>query len=38
MISFKKLQLVEEMITGCLLDYIYFKEHYKLIANNLSKQ
>ena len=24
-------------ITGCLLDYPYFKEHYKLIAINLSK-
>ena len=23
---------------GNLLDYEYFKEHYKLIANNLSKQ
>ena len=24
--------------TGCLLDYNYFKEHYKLIAIDLSKQ
>ena len=24
--------------TGCLLDYLYFKEHYKLIATDLSKQ
>ena len=24
--------------TGCLLDYIYFKENYKMIAINLSKQ
>ena len=24
--------------TGCLLDYPYFKEHYKLTAINLSKQ
>ena len=23
--------------TGCLLDYIYFKEHYKLIAMELNK-
>ena len=23
---------------GCLLDYPYFKEYYKLIAINLSKQ
>ena len=23
--------------TGCLLDYSYFKEHYKLIAIDLSK-
>ena len=38
MISFRKLQLVKEMTTGCLLDCIYFKEHYKLIAIDLSKQ
>ena len=25
-------------ITGCLLDYPYFKENYKLIAIDLSKQ
>ena len=24
--------------TGCLLDYVYFKDHYKLIAVDLSKQ
>ena len=24
--------------TGCLLDYQYFKDHYNLIANDLSKQ
>ena len=24
--------------TGCLLDYPYFREHYKLIAIDLSKQ
>ena len=24
--------------TGCLLDYIYFKNHYKMIAVDLSKQ
>ena len=24
--------------TGCLLDYLYFKEHDKLIAIDLSKQ
>ena len=24
--------------TGCLLDYPYFKEHYKMIAIDLSKQ
>ena len=24
--------------TGCLLDYNYFKEHYKMIAIDLSKQ
>ena len=24
--------------TGCLLDYPYFKEHYKMISTDLSKQ
>ena len=24
--------------TGCLLDYQYFKDHYQLIAVDLSKQ
>ena len=24
--------------TGCLLDYNYFKEHYKMVAIDLSKQ
>ena len=24
--------------TGCLLDYTYFKNYYKMIATNLSKQ
>ena len=24
--------------TSCLLDYLYFKEHYKMIAIDLSKQ
>ena len=24
--------------TGCLLDYVYFKNYYKMIAVNLSKQ
>ena len=24
--------------TGCLLDYSYFKDHYKMIATDLSKQ
>ena len=36
----EKLQLVKEMIrqTGCLLDYLYFKENYKMIAIDLRKQ
>ena len=40
MITFERLQLVKEInyTTGCLLDYLYFKEHYKLIAIRLSKQ
>ena len=28
----------DDYATGCLLDYPYFKENYKLIAINLSKQ
>ena len=29
---------VDDYKTGCLLDYTYFKEHYKVIATNLSEQ
>ena len=28
----------DDYTTGCLLDYQYFKNHYKLIAIDLSKQ
>ena len=28
----------DDYTTGCLLDYSYFKDHYKMIAINLSKQ
>ena len=28
----------EDYTTSCLLDYPYFKEHYTLIATDLSKQ
>ena len=28
----------DDYITGCLLDYTYFKKYYKLIAIDLSKQ
>ena len=28
----------DDYTTGCLLDYSYFKEYYKLIAIDLSKQ
>ena len=28
----------DDYTTGCLLDYPYFKQHYKLIAIDLSKQ
>ena len=46
MITFEKLQLVKEVITlwshivttFCLLDYNYFKKHYKIIATDLRKQ
>ena len=28
----------DDYTTGCLLDYIYFKKYYKMIAIDLSKQ
>ena len=29
----------DDYMTGCLLDYLYFKKYYKIIVNNnLSKQ
>ena len=28
----------DDYTTGCLLDHNYFKEHYKMIAIDLSKQ
>ena len=28
----------DDYTTGCLLDYSYFKNHYKMIAIDLSKQ
>ena len=28
----------DDYSTGCLLDYKYFKDHYQLIAYDLSKQ
>ena len=28
----------DDYTAGCLLDYNYFKEHYKMIAIDLSKQ
>ena len=28
----------DDYTTGCLLDYSYFKENYKMIATDLSKQ
>ena len=28
----------DDYATGCLLDYIYFKKYYKMIAVDLSKQ
>ena len=28
----------DDYTTGCLLDYIYFKKYYKMIALDLSKQ
>ena len=29
---------VDDYTTGCLLDFSYFKDHYKMIAIDLSKQ
>ena len=28
----------DDYATGCLLDYFYFKDYYKMIAIDLSKQ
>ena len=28
----------DDYTTGCLLDYAYFKDHYRLIAVDLTKQ
>ena len=28
----------EDYTTGCLLDYVYIKNHYRLIAVDLSRQ
>ena len=28
----------DDYTTGCLLDYVYFKDHYRLFAVDLSKQ
>ena len=36
--TFQKLQLINEMITGYLLDYNHFIKHYKIRAIDLSKQ
>ena len=41
MITLEKFRLVKEMInytTGCLLDYNYFDNYYKIIAIDLTKQ
>ena len=29
---------VEDYTTGCLLDYVYIKNHYRLISFDLSRQ
>ena len=38
MMVFKKLQQVMDYRTVCLLDYNYFKDYFKMIAIDLSKQ
>ena len=37
MITLEKVQR-DDYTTGCLLDYSYIKEHYKVITIDLSKQ
>ena len=42
-ITYEKIRKVatgqgDDYTTGCLLDYIYFKNYYKMIAIDLSKQ
>ena len=34
----RKVATEDDYMTGCLLDYSYFKDHYKMIAIYLSKQ
>ena len=38
MIILEKFQQVNDYTTSCLLDYIYFKNYYKMIAIDLIKQ
>ena len=38
MITFEKLWQVMEMITQPVVQFFYFKNHYKMIAIDLSKQ
>ena len=38
MITFEKSSKGDDYTTGCLLDYNYFKKHYKMIIIDLSKQ
>ena len=34
----KILEKLDDYATGCLLDYIYFKNYYEMVAVDLSKQ
>ena len=38
MITFEKSSKGDDYTTGCLLDYNYFKKHYKMIVIDLSNQ
>ena len=40
MITFRRSQLVsgDDYATGCLLDYLYFKNYYEMIAIDVSKK
>ena len=38
LITYDDIRNIDDYATGCLLDYIYFKNYYKLITIDLSNQ